>query len=263
MSTSKLARLFAELIGAFALTAVVIAVSKNYGNPLFTTLAAAATLATLVIVLGPVSGGHFNPAVTIGLFSIRKVKLVEAVMYVALQAVGAILAWKFFEYLSPERKVEAMTNEFTWETFWAEFVGMVIYAMGVAAVTLRKYVGGHAAAAIGMSLFAGSLAVAVVIFDRQLITGVLNPAVSLGLGYRLNAQVYWAAYFAGPVLGSIVGMNIYKMFFATDKPELAVAGSSFRPVAPSSSVVASAKKPVAKKAVAKKKSTKKTTRARA
>jgi aquaporin Z len=263
MSTSKLARLFAELLGAFALTAVVIAVSKNYGNPLFTSLAAAATLATLVIVLGPVSGGHFNPAITIGLFSVRKIKLVEAVMYVALQAVGAILAWKFFEYLSPERKVEAMTNEFTWETFWAEFVGTAIFAMGVAAAVMRKYVGGHAAAAVGMSLFAGSLAVAVVIFDRQLITGVLNPAVALGIGHRLNEQVYWAAYFAGPVLGAVVGMNLYKMFFSSDKPELAVASSTFKPVAPVASVASTAKKPAAKKAVAKKKTTKKTTRTRA
>lgn len=259
MSTSKLARLFAELIGTFALTAVVIAVSKNYGNPLFTTIAAATTFAMLMSVLGPVSGGHFNPALTLGLFSIRKIKLVEALMYVVVQAVGAILAWKFFEYLTPERKVEVMTNEFTWETFWAEMVGGVILSMGFAAAVLRKYVGGHMSAVVGMSLFAASLAVAVVIFDRQLITGMVNPASALGMGYRLNAQVYWAAYFAGPVLGAVLGMNVYKSLFATDKVEVA---SSLK-LATKTKVSASepAKKTVAKKAAPKRKAaTKKTSR---
>ena len=52
MSTSKLARLFAELLGTFALTAVVIAVSKNYGNPLFTTISAATAFAALYSSLG-------------------------------------------------------------------------------------------------------------------------------------------------------------------------------------------------------------------
>lgn len=261
MSTSKLARVFAEMLGTFALTAVVIAVSKNYGNPLFTTLAAAVTLATLVSVFGPVSGGHFNPALTLGFLSIRKIKLVEAIMYVAFQAVGAVLAWWFFEYLSPERKIDVLVNEFTWETFWAELVGTMLFAMGVAAAVLRKYTTGHASAVVGMSLFTASLAVAVVIFDRQLVTGVLNPAVALGIGYRVNAEVYWAAYFAAPVIGAIIGMNAYKLFFASDKPE--VSASSFKPVSPAVASESTAKKTAVKKAPAKKKpAAKKTTRAR-
>lgn len=249
MSTSKLARLFAELLGTFALTAVVIAVSKNYGNPLFTTISAATAFAALYSVLGPVSGGHFNPAITIGLFSVKKVKLLEALMFVAMQAVGAVLAWKFFEYLSPERTIEAVGNEFTWEIFWAEMVGGLLFALGFAAVIYRKFLGGHAGAVVGMSLFLASTAVAVVIFDRQLVSGVINPAVAIGLGYRPDVQVY-LAYFFGPVVGAVIGMNLYKMFFSGDKSEVASA-SKPAPVV----VSATAKKAPAKKKTATKKAT--------
>jgi aquaporin Z len=266
MSTSKLARLFAELIGTFALTAVVIAVGKNYGNPLFTTIAAAATLATMVSVLGPVSGGHFNPAITLGLFSVRRISLFRAVLYVAMQTAGAVLAWKFFEYLSPDRAIKVSTGEFDWHVFVAEMVGMLIFSMGVAAVVMRKMTGGQAGAVVGMSLFAGSVAVAVIIIERQLAGGIINPAIALANGFRPNNQEF-LSYFFGPVLGAIVGMNLYKMFFTEeammDKATVAKpVTTSFKPVAPvatTSSATVATNKPAAKKTVKKAAPKKKTT----
>jgi glycerol uptake facilitator-like aquaporin len=232
MSTSKLARLFAELIGTFTLTAVVIAVSKNYGNPLFTTIAAAATLAGLVSAFGPVSGAHFNPAITIGFLSVKKIKFLEAIMYVTMQAVGAVLAWKLFEFLSPDRLIATSANEFDWKVFVAELVGTMIFAMGVAAVAFRKYSGGQAGAVVGLSLFTGSVSVAVVVIGRQLVTGVINPAVAIGTGYRPTNQGY-LAYFFGPVVGAVLGMQLYRMFFTGDVAEMSAPKiSSFKPVTP-------------------------------
>jgi len=109
--------------------------------------------------------------------------------------------------------------------------------------------GGHAGAVVGMSLFLASTAVAVVIFDRQLVSGVINPAVAIGLGYRPDVQVY-LAYFFGPVVGAVIGMNLYKMFFSGDKSEVASA-SKPAPVV----VSATAKKAPAKKKTATKKAT--------
>lgn len=252
MSTSKLARLFAELLGTFALTAVVIAVSKNYGNPLFTTISVAATYAALISVLGPVSGGHFNPAVTLGLFSVRRTKFFETLMFVAMQAVGAVLAWKFFEYLSPDRLIESITNEFTWEVFWAEMVGGLLFSLGFAAVIYRKYTGGHVGATVGLAFFLAATAVAVVVVDRQLVTGVLNPATALGLGFRPNSQVY-LAYFFGPVVGAIVGMNLYKMFFAEDKVLAVVSNAPKATVTTSVKTKATVKKKTTKRKVSAKK----------
>jgi glycerol uptake facilitator-like aquaporin len=246
MTTNKVARLFAELVGTFALTAVILSVSKTYGTPLFTTIAGATTLAVLVSMLGPVSGGHFNPAISLGLFSIRKISLIKTILYVAMQAIGAVLAWKLFEWLSPDRTVQLAATEFDWKVFTAELVGTAIFSMGVAAVVLRKYVGGHAAATIGMALFAGSVAMSVVIVGRQIVTGVINPAVAIGIGFRPENQSY-LAYFFGPVIGSVVGMNLYQMFF-NDTVE--TVKESVKTVV--SSVPAVAKKPATKRKVAKK-----------
>jgi aquaporin Z len=252
MSTSKLARLFAELLGTFTLAAVTIAVSKNYGNPLFTTISAAATLAALMSLLGPVSGGNFNPAITLGLFSIRKIKLVETILYVAMQAIGAILAWKLFEFLSPDRLIQSVVNEFDWKVFTAELVGTIIFSMGFAGMLYRKFVGGHVGATVALSFFAGSTALAVVVINRQLVTGILNPAVAIGVGYRPDSQSY-LAYFFGPVIGAVVGMNLYKMFFSGDKTEVVAVAStsaSFKPL--SSVAVKTETKNPAKKTIAKK-----------
>lgn len=252
MSTSKLARLFAELLGTFALTAVVIAVSKNYGNPLFTTISAAATYAALISVLGPVSGGHFNPAITLGLFSVRRTKFFETLMFVAMQAIGAVLAWKFFEYLSPDRLIESIGNEFTWEVFWAEMVGGLLFSLGFAAAMYRKFTGGHVGATVGLSFFLAATAVAVVVIDRQLVTGVLNPATALGVGFRPDAQVY-LAYFFGPVVGAVVGMNLYKMFFSDEKFVPVTAGAAKPAVTTSIKAKAPTKRKTTKRKVATKK----------
>lgn len=255
MSTTKLARLFAELVGTFALTAVVIAVTRNYSNPLFVTISAAATYAVLVSALGPVSGGHFNPALTLGMFSVRKIKLIEAVFYVAMQVVGAVLAWKLFDYLSNERAITSSTQEFDARVFVAEIVGTALFAMGVAAATTRKFVGGHLGATVGLSFFVGSVAMAVVIVDRQLAGGVLNPAVALGIGFRPSADSYLAYYF-GPVLGAIAGMYAYKLFFSDEKVTVAAAPAAKTVATP----VVETKKVVKKKAAPKRKpAAKKTT----
>jgi glycerol uptake facilitator-like aquaporin len=245
MTTSKLARLLAELVGTFVLSAVVLAVGKTYGTPIFTTIAGATTLAALVAVLGPVSGGHFNPAITLGMFSVRRISLLKAVMYVAVQGVGAVLAWKLFEWFSPDRPVTLGATEFDWKVFTAEMIGTAVFAMGVYAAVVRRHVGGQLAATVGMALFAGSLAMSVVIVGRQIVSGVLNPAVALSIGFRPENQSY-LAYFFGPVVGAVVGMNLYKMFFSDDKPAAARVAS-----APVVAVAAPARRTNAKKVVRK------------
>jgi len=266
MTTSKLARLFAELVGTFVLTAVVLSIGKTYGTPLFTAIAAGTTFAVLVAVLGPVSGGHFNPATTLGLFSIRRISLLKTVLYVAMQAIGAVLAWKTFEWLSPERLVALAATEFDWKVFSAELVGGIIFSMGVAAVVLRRYTGNQAGAIIGMAFFAASAAVSVVIINRQIATGIINPAVAIGIGYRPENQSY-LAYFFGPVIGSVIGMNLYRMFFNEKSGEVKAAASNSESSVASSATVTPvkakkvAKKPTTrKKAAPKKTTTRKTTK---
>lgn len=79
--------IFAEVLGTFVLTLVALASLKDLSY-----LYMGITLAVLVLGFGAISGAHLNPAVTFGLWSIRKLKTTLLPVYFIAQFVGAILA---------------------------------------------------------------------------------------------------------------------------------------------------------------------------
>lgn len=96
-------RLGAEALGSIILTGVVVgsgilAVRMAAGNDavalLGNTAATGAILFVLITGLGPLSGAHFNPAVTVVMWLRHVLPLSEAVLYIAAQIAGCILgAW--------------------------------------------------------------------------------------------------------------------------------------------------------------------------
>ena len=74
--------LLAELVGTFILTIIAIAGVA----PLFVGF----TMIVLVLVIGLISGAHVNPAVTVGLWSIKKFEGRKVPFYIAMQFAGAI-----------------------------------------------------------------------------------------------------------------------------------------------------------------------------
>jgi len=95
--------LTAELIGTFGLVFTIIMAVSLYagigGGKLlpnvvipFVALAHGFILFVLIQSLGGISGGHFNPAVTCGLLSIRKISAGNAAAYIVVQVIGAVLA---------------------------------------------------------------------------------------------------------------------------------------------------------------------------
>ncbi|MEM6535761.1 MAG: MIP/aquaporin family protein [Pseudomonadota bacterium] len=96
-------KLFAEWLGSFLLTATVIgsgilAVEVSAGNDgvalLGNTLATAAILFVLVTTLGPVSGAHFNPAVTLAFLLRGEISPPGAINFVVVQILGCVMgAW--------------------------------------------------------------------------------------------------------------------------------------------------------------------------
>src|SRR5690606_16406384 len=92
--------LVAEAFGTFMLTMIVYAVCHSpIGLRYFVSIAAGLTLAVLVLTIGATSGAHVNPAVTIGMWTIRKIDTMKAVLYIAAQFLGAVLAWRLYVYL--------------------------------------------------------------------------------------------------------------------------------------------------------------------
>jgi MIP family channel proteins len=103
MQERGLSAYVAELIGTFILVlfiALVVSVYTLHSSPSATLvlggtfviigLIHAFVLMMLIQTLGGVSGGHFNPAVTLGLAAVRKIKPSDAAVYMAMQLIGAI-----------------------------------------------------------------------------------------------------------------------------------------------------------------------------
>lgn len=92
-------RTLAEFLGTFLLvfggcgSAVLAAAFPGVGIGLLgVALAFGLTVLTMAYAVGRVSGGHFNPAVTVGLFTARRIPASDLAPYIIAQVVGAIVA---------------------------------------------------------------------------------------------------------------------------------------------------------------------------
>jgi glycerol uptake facilitator-like aquaporin len=198
----KIAMVVAEFIGTFSLVSVVLAMIGRTNFPFFAAAAAGATFGLMTLLVGAASGAHLNPAVTIGMWTLKRIETVKALIYIAAQMFGGFVAWTLSEYLLNQSLRNIANSSFDWRVLTAEAVGAALFTFGVAATLLQGYRGLRQAFAVG-----GSLALGIVIasFGGN---GLINPAVALGV------QSWSFAYVAGPVLGAIVGMNLYAFLFA-------------------------------------------------
>ncbi len=240
---SRIAMLAAEFLGTAVLATVAINVSRSQiGIGYFVAIGVGLALGLLVLVLGPVSGGHFNPAVTLGLWTARKVKTLQAAAYVVAQLLGGVAAWQLANYFFGAELPSIANKSHDWKILIVEAVGTAVFTFVVAAAVFQKLEGGKAAAAIGGGLFAG------VVVASLAANGVLNPAVAIA-----NQSVSWA-YMVGPLVGALLGVNLYVLLFAPvgslSLPSPAKTASVVTP-APAARVVAT-KKPAARKPAAKK-----------
>lgn len=186
---------FAEFFGAFTLSLVVgFSVSGTF--PIVTPVLAGLTLGLFVYTIGALSGCHINPAVTIGLLSIGKIKMGEAAKYIVAQLVGGFLASALLVYMSvslPPILAGGMTQVL------AEMLGTMLLAFGVASIVYGKVSDVASGLVIGGSLLLG-ISVAAMMGSA----GILNPAVALGL------NAYHPTYIVGQIVGAVLGFNLYK-----------------------------------------------------
>lgn len=202
LTRKKVAMILAEFLGTALLTLAVLAVSKStIGIPYFVAIAAGVVVATATLTIGVVSGAHLNPLVTIGLWSVRRIKTLPAIVYLAAQLLGGIAAYLLFTYFVGQ--TWGNSGKFEGRVLVAEVVGAFIFSLGVAAAVFQKMEAGRAAAVIGMSLMLG------VLVSAAGAGGIVNPAVALGA-----RSWVWGTFVLGPILGGIIGFNLYSLLFA-------------------------------------------------
>jgi glycerol uptake facilitator-like aquaporin len=195
MKQRQIAALLAEALGTFVLVLVVLNVSR-YGLPFFTAIGAGVAIATFYSITSKFSGGHFNPAITLGLFSVRQITFVRTVGYILAQAAGAVSGWQLYNYLT-ERALTNSATAFDWRVMIAEGVGMIILAIAFAAVVKQKISGYQAAATLGLAYFVGMTVAGLAS------NALLNPALALGVrSFDLN-------YVVGPIIGGLIGVSLY------------------------------------------------------
>jgi aquaporin Z len=232
----NIATLVAEFLGTGVLTLLILSVQRStIGVPFFVALAAGFAYIVMTFALGTVSGANFNPALTLGLWTARQIKTLTAVLFIVAQFLGAYAAYALYTYFV-KSKLQDVGGHFTGRILVAEAVGTGIFAFGWAAGLYRRFSAGSMAAVAGLAYTVGIVAAS------PAAIGVLNPAVALGI-----KSFVWGTYVLGPVLGAIIGVNLYSLLFS----EAALAGAgnaaAVATTAPAASSAAAVKEPAAKR----------------
>lgn len=143
----------AELFGTFILALVALATFQD-SSALYLGIA----FALLVVSLGAVSGAHFNPAVTFGLWTMRKLRTILVPFYWGAQLLGAMLAVIVSNWVANSSISLSFGDfvKFDWGIFGVELVAAAVFLFGFAAViSHRELTAGARAAGIGAALAVG------------------------------------------------------------------------------------------------------------
>lgn len=140
---------FAELLGTFILTLAALTVSKDLG-PLYTGLAFAA----VTLAVGAVSGAHLNPAITFGVWAMRRLKSILLPFYIGAQFLGAMLAVIIINMITNGslRLNFGHFGTFSWAMFGVELIGALVLLFGFAAARSHELTNTGRAIATGLAV---------------------------------------------------------------------------------------------------------------
>src|ERR1700730_18229629 len=187
----------AEFIGTFFLVLTIgCSVIGNGAGPL-APLAIGSVLMVMIFAGGHISGGHFNPAVTLGVWLRGKCEAKDVAPYMMFQIVGAVLAALAVKFLKAGDAV-APLQPATVPALIAEFLFTFALVYVVLNAATAKGTSGNSfyGLAIGFTVLAGAFSVG------NISGGAFNPAVAagisvMGLSSWSNIWIYLVAYFAG------------------------------------------------------------------
>jgi aquaporin Z len=216
----------AEFIGTFWLvfggcgSAVIAATFPHTGiGFLGVALAFGLTVLTMAYAVGHISGGHFNPAVTLGMYTARRIPTVDVTPYIIAQVLGAI-AGAFVLYIIASGKAGfSLADGFASNGYAAhspggysllaclvaEVILTFMFLMVVLGITDRRAPQGFAPLAIGLAL------TVIHLISIPVTNASVNPARSTGPalfagGWAISQLwLFWVA----PLIGAILAGLIY------------------------------------------------------
>jgi MIP family channel proteins len=218
-------KLFAEFLGTFALVffgAGAVCVdfqlrSSGGLGMLGIALASGLAYAVMVSALGHISGGHFNPAITIGYWVTRRLTTLDSLGYWVAQLAGATAAAFYLKLVVPEDIAnnvflgtpELMRDFPRWSGMALEgvatfFLVLVFFATIVDERGSFRSVAGFG---IGLTVTLG------ILVTGSLTGGALNPARAFGPAVASNHWLNWGIYWVGPLGGGFLAGLLYDSLY--------------------------------------------------
>ena len=218
-------KLVAEFLGTFALVffgagavCVDFYLRASGGLGLLAVgLAQGLAFAIMVSAIGHISGGHFNPAITIAFWVTKRLSTLDSLAYWGAQFLGAVVAAFFLKLVIPEEiannvflgSPELMRDFPHWSGMALEgvstfFLVFVVFALLADERGTFRSVGGFA---IGLSITLG------VLVAGPFTGGALNPARAFGPELVSRHWLNWGIYWVGPLSGGFLAGLLYDSLF--------------------------------------------------
>ena len=234
-------RMAAEFFGTFWLTfggcgsAVLAAAFPGLGIGFAgVALAFGLTVLTMAYAVGGISGGHFNPAVTFGLWAGRRIPARYILPYVVAQVVGAIAAAAML-YLIASGKPGFEVGGFASNGYGAlspghyslgacltmEVLATFFFVLIIMGSTAPTAPGGFAPIAIGLALTLIHLISIPVTNTSVNPARSTGPALFAGAAYIHQLWLFWLAPIGGGILGGLVARMLGDEASSGDRPGIA------------------------------------------
>ena len=217
-------KIVAEALGTFVLvffgcgTAVVTGCSiENPAAYLMTALAFGLSVMAMAYAVGKVSGGHFNPAVTIGFLVKGELEIIEGLIYMISQCMGAILAGgALYLILGVENGLgaNALYNNDVKASLIIECILTFVFVFVILSITdgiINKQIAGLI---IGLSL------TLVHILGIAFTGTSVNPARSLGVAMYTGGpaiECLWV-FLVAPLAGGVIAGIVYRLLIKLNTP---------------------------------------------
>ena len=202
----------AEFIGTFFLVLTIGCTGIGNGAGALAPLAIGSALMVMIFAGGHISGGHFNPAVTLGVWLRGKCEAKDVTPYMISQIIGAVLAAFAVKFLKGGAAVTPLQPA-TLPALVAEFLFTFALVYVVLNTATAKGTSGNSfyGLAIGFTVLVGAFSVG------NVSGGAFNPAVAvgiscMGLSTWPNIWIYLVADF----VGGAVAAGVFKTLNPTD-----------------------------------------------
>ena len=210
-------RLAAEAVGSFFLFETVIgsgimAEALSGGNVaialLGNTIATGAILFVLITMLGPVSGAHFNPAVTVVMAQRRELPWRNVLPYLAAQLAGGVLgafvAHLMFDLPLLQASMKVRSGIGQWAGEFVATFGLILTIIGTV-----RHRPNAVPASVALYITAGYWFTSSTSFANPAITIVRSLSDSFAGIAPSNVPIFVLAQLAGAAAGAVVGRSLF------------------------------------------------------